>query len=60
MICVLDIKKKEKIKKAPWKVSKSEKKKRKSENMFVNDISISQKLRSKGYLSIEKDIMKYK
>ena len=28
--------------------------------MFVNDISISQKLRSKGYLSIEKYIMKYK
>ena len=32
----------------------------KIENVVLNDIRISQKLKSKGYLSIEKDIMKCK
>ena len=36
------------------------KKKTKSENMVMNDIKISQKLKNKGQLSIEKDIMKCK
>ena len=32
----------------------------KIENVVLNDTKISQKLKSKGYLSIEKDIMKCK
>ena len=36
------------------------KKKTKTENMVVNDINISQKMKNKTYLSIEKDIMKCK
>ena len=36
------------------------KKKTESKNMGANDINISQKLKNKGYLGIEKDIRKCK